>query len=207
MKRLTLLLLILTASACHANDVLRAARSFSDGGHYNNKWTGSGTPEAVIHDGQVVLPTSEGGTYCCGFTFCVAAKVARDRGLLEGLPFDAVKRFQKDWYGAAGGEDETLVVLAVERLGIGTRVELEDAEPGDFVQLWRTKSGHSVIFLEWIEEAGEWIGFRYRSSQGSTDGIGDTVEYFSDSLDSEGEPRGHVDRRRTYVARLNPAVN
>ena len=31
--------------------------------------------------------------------------------------------------------------------------------PGDFLQFWRTnKSGHSVVFLEWVEEDGRRLG-------------------------------------------------
>jgi hypothetical protein len=67
------------------------------------------------------------------------------------------------------------------------------------MQLWRTtKSGHSVIFLSWIEKDGKRIGFNYRSSQGSTAGIGDAAEYFSDS----GVEGGKVLRDRIYFGRF-----
>jgi hypothetical protein len=45
------------------------------------------------------------------------------------------------------------------------------------------------------------IGFKYRSSQKSTDGIGDRIEYFSDAADPTN-PVGKVDRKRFYIARL-----
>lgn len=187
--------------AAQADDaVLSVARSYADGGGYNRKWSGSGSPEAITHDGRRVLAAGEGGTYCCGYTFAVAMKVAQQRGLLEGKSFDDVKRFQKLWYGATDADDKTLVVLAAETLGVGRGVPLEEAQPGDFVQLWRHGgSGHSVVLLGWVEEEGRKVGVRYRSSQGSTDGVGDAVEYFADA---PGE-RGRVLRDETFACRLN----
>jgi hypothetical protein len=82
---------------------------------------------------------------------------------------------------------------------IGHGVKFEEAQAGDFVQFWRGKTGHSVVFLNWVEKDGKKIGMRYRSSQTSTDGVGDRTEYFSDS----GVKGGQVLRERTYFARLN----
>lgn len=190
--------LALGMSAC-ATDVLETAYSYPDGGGYNRTWAGSGTPEAITHNGQQVLAAGQGGSYCCGYTFCVAMRVLAERGLLEGKSYDQVKRFQKLWYGATDEEDDTLCALAVEQLGVGLAVPLEDAAPGDFVQLWRTNgSGHSVIFVDWAMRDGRRVGFRYRSSQGSTDGIADATEYFADS----GIDRARVDGSRTYACRL-----
>ena len=68
------------------------------------------------------------------------------------------------------------------------------------MQIWRTnKSGHSVVFVDWVREGDQIVGIKYRSSQKSTDGIGDRVEYFADAAGKGGK----VDRKRTYVARLN----
>jgi hypothetical protein len=55
------------------------------------------------------------------------------------------------------------------------------------------------VFLNWVEKNGKKIGIHYRSSQTSTDGIGDRAEYFADS----GVKGGQVLRERTYLARLN----
>ncbi len=200
----TLLLSIACVEACAETGVLEVAKSYPDGGGYNRAWSGSGTPEAIHHEGRRVLAASDGGTYCCGFTYAVAMRVAERRGLLVDKDFDAVKRFQKLWYGATELDDETLVVLAAETLGIGRRIPLADALPGDFVQLWRTNrrgargSGHSVIFVAWVLEGGEQVGFRYRSSQGSTDGIGEATEYFADAAGHDGR----VIRQQTYACRL-----
>ncbi len=55
-----------------------------------------------------------------------------------------------------------------------------------------------MIFLAWVEEKGQRIGFTYRSSQKSTNGIGDHTEYFSE-IPGRG---GKVDRSRMYFGRL-----
>jgi hypothetical protein len=181
-------------------DVLAAARAIPDGGSY--VWTnGSGVPRDIRYEGELILKAQEKGTYCSGFTFCVAMQAAEERGLLKGKSADAVRQFQKQWYGSTKEAAERQCALAVEQLGIGREVKsLADAQPGDFMQIWRTnKSGHSVLFLDWVREGDQIVGIKYRSSQKSTDGVGDRVEYFDDAPGHDGK----VDRRRTYVARLD----
>ncbi len=206
-KRVTFLLTIGSiATVLYANPTQKdsrstvdIARSFTDGGGYNRQWKGSGSPEAILHRGEVILPISEGGTFCCGFTLAVVVKAATERGLLEDKSVAQVKKFHKNWFGVPDGPDRTLCTYAMEELGVGHAIPLAKAKPGDFVQLWRTSgSGHSVLFLKWVTEAGKQVGFHYRSSQGSTDGIADKIEYFSD--DPKG--RGNVDRDDTYACRL-----
>jgi hypothetical protein len=131
-------------------------------------------------------------------------RTAAARSLLDGKSVDDVRRFQKQWYGSTKEAAEKQCALAVEVLGVGREVRsLDDARPGDFVQLWRTnKSGHSVVLVAPIRESGRLIGLRYRSSQKSTDGIGERVEYFADVPGRDGK----VIRQRTYVARLHRAT-
>jgi hypothetical protein len=198
------LLGVIGAASLHAEepgkDVLAAARAIPDGGSY--VWAnGSGSPRAIRHDGEVILKAQEKGTYCSGFTFCVAMQAARERGLLKGKSAEAVRQFQKEWYGSTEEAAERQCALAVERLGIGHEVKsLTDARPGDFMQIWRiNKSGHSVLFLDWVHEGDQVVGIKYRGSQKATDGVGDRIEYFADAPGHEGK----VDRQRTYVARLN----
>jgi len=189
----------LGVAVAHAADVVEIARSFPDGGGYCWESGSTGVTEPVTFRGETLLDATAEGSFCCGYTYAVAVRAAERRGLLEDKSVDDLKRFLKDWYGAPGG-DKTLVVLAVENLGIGRAVPLEEAEPGDFVQLWRAGgSGHSVVFLRWIEEDGKKVGFRYRSSQKATDGIGDRTEYFTDSAGLNGR----VLRDQTYACRLN----
>jgi hypothetical protein len=183
-----------------AKDILAAAQAIPNGGSY--VWTnGSGVPRDIRHDGQLILKAQEKGTYCSGFTFCVAMEAAQERGLLKGKTADEVRQFQKEWYGSTKEAAERQCALAVEQLGIGHEVKsLADVQPGDFMQIWRTnKTGHSVLFLEWVREGEQVVGIKYRSSQKSTDGVGDRVEYFADAHGHDGK----VDRKRTYVARLN----
>lgn len=187
-----------------AKDVLAAAKAIPDGGTY--VWDGgSGVPREIRHDGETIVKAQEKGTYCSGFTFTVAMETAHQRGLLNDKSVEAVRKFQKEWYGSTKEAAERQCALAVERLGIGREIErLEEAQPGDFVQIWRTnKTGHSVVFLDWVRDGDELIGIKYRSSQKSTNGVGDRIEYFADSQGRDGK----VDRRRIYIARLDPMLD
>lgn len=200
-----LLALILAAQPVFAfnlfkkkGDPVRIARSFPDGGKY--KLAGSGSPEAIIFHGETILPAGKDGTYCSGFTFAVVMRSATERGLLKNKSPEQIRQFQKEWYGATPESAEVQAGFAMKNLGIGKNIDWEDARPGDFIQFWRTKkTGHSAVFLEWIVENEKTIGFRYRSSQPSTDGISDKVEYFADPSSRNGS----VVRSRTYIARLN----
>jgi hypothetical protein len=184
------------------DSVLKIARSYGDGGGYDSSWKGSGVPDEIRFHGERILAKGR-GSYCCGFTFAVAMDAATARGLLRDKSVDEVRAFQKQWYGATEESREIQCAMAVETLGIGKAIEPEEARPGDFLQFWRiNKSGHSVVFLEWIEEGCQRIGFRYRSSQGSTKGIGDRVEYFAGLKGKEGA----VDRTRMYFCRLKEAT-
>jgi hypothetical protein len=194
----TLLLLNLWLWGASRNDVLAVAYAYPDGGGYC-PLSDTGVAETIRHDGSVILPASKtGGSYCCGFTFQVAMKVAETRGLLKAKTPAEIRRFQQEWYGSAKGTALKECALAVANLGIGYEVPLSLARPGDFITFQRVKSpGHSAIFLEWIKDAtGTAIGLRYRSSQGSTRGVGDSMDYFSDS------GIGTVRRDQCFAARL-----
>lgn len=180
-------------------DVLKIAYSFKDGGQYNKAWKGSGVPEEISFKSERILAPGEGGTYCCGYTFAVVMRVAEARGLMKDKTVEQIRKFQKEWYGATDADREKLVTFAAENLGIGREIPFNEAKPGDFCQFWRGKSGHSVIFLAWVEEGGEKIGMRYRSSQGATDGIGDRTEYFK-PVHGQKDP---LNPKRTYFCRLH----
>jgi len=181
-----------------STDVLKVARSFKDGGTYDNKWHGTGVPDEINFKGEKILSAGE-GTYCCGYTFAVAMRAATARNLLSEKTPDQIREFQKHWYGATNQSSEIECVFAVTKLGIGKAIPFDEAKPGDFVQFWRGKSGHSVIFLGWIEKKKQKIGIRYRSSQPKTNGIGDNEEYFKGNSFKPGE----VLKERTYFCRLN----
>ncbi len=177
-------------------DTIQIAKAYQNGGHYN--LAGSGTTEEIRFKNERILPAGTNGTYCSGFTFSVVMRAAAKRGLLEDKSPEQLRRFQKEWYGVTGDTNKQ-AGPAMENLKIGKSISFNEAQPGDFIQLWRSKSGHSAVFLTWIEEAGKKVGFKYRSSQKSTDGISDNVEYFSDVPGK----KGGVIRERIYFSRLN----
>ena len=181
----------------YGTDIITIANKFSGGGY---QWGGvSGVCIPLYHNGKLIRSYDEGGpSHCCGFTLSVAFIAATNRGLLDDKTENQVKQFSKDWYGA-GGVNGKLCVQALENIGIGYEVSLEESTEGDFCQIWRTNgSGHSVIFLSHIyNDSGEIVGINYRSSQKSTDGIGNRKEYFSDS------GRGKMSREYTYFGRMD----
>jgi hypothetical protein len=188
---------IATTALAKSVSVVDVARTFPDGGGY--EWKGTGVPEDVRFNGKTILAKGK-ATYCSGFTFAVAMKAVAERGLLKGKTTEQVQAFQKDWYGATKESGEKQCAYAIEKLGVGKSVSTEDAKSGDFLQLWRTnKSGHSVVFLEWVTDGGSPIGVKYRSTQTSTNGIGDRVEYFT----GVSGKKGAVDPKRLYLGRLD----
>ncbi len=178
--------------------VLKLIDHMPTGGGY--VWESTGVPHTILHDGQVILKkTTAAGTYCSGVTFTVAMEAAKRAGLIKSFAFDDIKQFQRDWYGTTDVSAETQCVFAMQRLGIRHAVEHDDAQPGDFVQFWRGKSGHSVVFLAWVtDRQGQRIGLKYWSSQTATDGIGVHTEYFQGASDFDG----HVDPDRVYLGRM-----
>ncbi len=188
---------VASIAVAKSGSVVEIARGFADGGGY--EWKGTGVPEDVRFGDAVILAKGK-ATYCSGFTFGVAMKAANQRGLLQGKTIDQVRVFQKDWYGVSQESGETQCVYAMEKLGVGKGIEAKNAKAGDFLQLWRTnKSGHSVVFLEWVTDGGKPIGVKYRSTQTATRGIGDRVEYFANVPGKKGS----VDPKRLHFARLN----
>jgi hypothetical protein len=179
--------------------IVEIARGFRDGGGYDNTWKGTGAPDEIRFKESLILAKGN-GTYCCGFTFAVAMKAAAQHDLLAGKSVEQVRAFQKQWYGATEESREIQCALAAMKLGIGEPIKPDHARPGDFLQFWRTNmSGHSVVFLGWVEDGGQRVGFRYRSSQASTTGIGDRVEYFA----GVAGKNGLVVPERMYFCRLN----
>ncbi len=65
------------------------------------------------------------------------------------------------------------------------------------MQFWRhSGSGHNVVFVDWeVDTSDNIIGFRYWSTQGSTDGVGENSEYF-------GGSGSRVDPNLFFVARV-----
>ncbi len=187
--------------------VLAVLRRYPTDGTHRYWWPKDGAYDGVsedlVYDGAVIARGEpKRRTFCCGLTFEVWLRAlerwhgrkARGGPLrLPGIDARAMKRLRGAWYcargGVAGPED------ALVPLGLGVVIRrLEDARPGDFVQLWRhSGSGHSVIFLGWERERGKIVAMRYWSTQRATRGIGVRTERF-------GPPRG-IDRARIHVVR------
>ena len=178
--------------------VLKLIDRMPEGGGY--VWESTGVPHTIRHKGKTILKkTTADGTYCSGVTFTIAMEAAKRSGLIASKSVDEMKTFQRHWYGTNEASGETQCVYAMEQLGIGYAVEHDDAQAGDFLQFWRGKSGHSVVFLAWeTNDADERVGIRYWSSQTATDGIGVYTEYFNNA---EGF-KGSVDPNRVYLGRM-----
>jgi hypothetical protein len=199
---LVLLLVVIALAYPHSSgaDVVQLVNAIPNGGGYHAN--DMGVPAPISHKGVLILPASkQHGTHCCGIVFYVAMKVAEQRGLLKDKEPFQVKRFQRECFGATPQSREKEVALAMENFQIGRQIPARDAQPGDFVcfQRSRSKTAHSVIFLEWVRRDGVIIGVKYRSSQPSTDGLGNRTEYFTTS----GLTEAQLDPERFYVARLN----
>lgn len=186
----------------HNSEIVDVAYGFQDGGGYKERpWVGTGTMKRIRFKNERIL--SEGDkTYCNGFTFTVVMDVLQNTGHIDNKTVEQIRAFQQHWYGTKNLWAEKQCVYALETLGIGTEIDFDDAKEGDFVQFWRgPKSGHSAVFLAWVfDEDNNKKGFLYRSSQGSTNGIGTHVEYF------DNYQGGDVDRNRVYFGRLNRYV-
>ncbi|MBM4032397.1 MAG: hypothetical protein FJ291_11495 [Planctomycetes bacterium] len=190
---------IFLSLSCSRQDINGDFAFFPDGGGYDKSWKGTGSPEEVVFKGKTILARGAKGTYCCGFTFAVAMRVAASRGLLADKSVEQVHRLQREWFGATPESREKQCVVAAENLGIGRELPLDEARPGDFIQFWRAGgTGHSVVLLRPIRREGKLVGLEYRSSQASTNGIGNRIEHFADA-----DPDGTILRARTYVCRLN----
>ncbi|MCA9491451.1 MAG: hypothetical protein KC621_16075 [Myxococcales bacterium] len=116
---------------------------------------------------RVARAAADGATFCCGVTFEAwldADPPLGDLGALE------LREVLADWFcpvmGHAGAAE------ALVNRGLGRRVTLRSARPGDLCQRWRSTdlaapSGHSVVFLD---HRDGWL--TYWSSQRATDGVG-----------------------------------
>lgn len=164
-------------------------------------WYGT-TQDISYRDEVVAEGDPEGRCYCVGLTWEVMMRAFEsvDRstggdGTLNGLSVSELNEFRIDWFVRDLYGDG--VVTALENYGLGEQVRSwDDVQPGDFIQFWRNSgSGHSVIFIDWeTNSSGDINGFRYWSTQSSTDGIDYNSEYF-------GTTGSSVDASHFFVAR------
>ena len=174
---------------------LRQAKAYPAEGGY--VWSSTGCPEALVRGTDTLLRKSKAGTYCSGFTFTVFFKVMNECGAFDSLSLSELKRIQQEWYGITAASAEQQCVYVMEKWNLGSHIEKEHARPGDFVQFWRNNnSGHSAVFLDWSRDSeGNIVGIKYRSSQRSTNGIGERTEPI-------GADSRSLNPKRVYLGRI-----
>lgn len=184
--------------------VLDIVASYAAGGDGGYVWPAPRGRHGTTRDlylGKTRIARQGRGTHCVGLTFEVLWRALEQwPGGPAGLGLDVKKskRLRHLWFvpddrGAGPAE-------ALPQLGLGVAIErLEDARPGDFVQMWMNSGrGHSVIFVGWLRDGdGDIIGLRYWSTQPWTDGIGVSAHFF-------GHERDDVDRGAIFIARAFP---
>lgn len=171
----------------------------------------NGVTQDQWYKGMVVAKAYPDGSrvsYCCGFTFEVFVRAMKLRNVQNGLDpddfngmtFNDLFNALQFWYIEGKGDSE---VRAVESYGLGRRItNFEDARAGDFMSYSSTPAGgHAVIFLNWIrddaKDTNKITGFRFFSSNLSTDGLREMTVHFSDSTKSgKGVLRNYVNLAR-----------
>ena len=176
--------------------------------------------EPYEYNGRTYYPY--GHSYCSGLTLEIWHRAMKKRDIdLEipeaseswnGLGPQGIFIVKKLWnvvyihYSDTGQlvSSQPCPAVALDMSGIGEIITMgdsskfEDVQPYDFCDISRnTGSGHSVIFINWIRDSEDnhIIGFRYYSTQYSTEGQGYVEEYFED----EG---GTVIKRHFHAGRV-----
>jgi hypothetical protein len=194
--------------------LLRTQRTLriEDGGHgYLNSGSGHHTRD-LYYDGTKIFTADPSNltTHCVGATYQIwvmAMNLYHDDTGADDV-WNMATSLMSSWYpvkdcwyvnsGCEGAND------VLETYGQGEKIDdADDLLPGDFLNINRTSGyGHSVMFLNYLYGDGtggvQWsadvIGFRYVSSQTSTDGIGDRDAYFV----GEGCPDSSQDDCNVY---------
>ncbi|MCC6995533.1 MAG: hypothetical protein IT370_13060 [Deltaproteobacteria bacterium] len=182
--------------------VLALTQSYAPGASGGYCWPAPAGSDGMTRDlrlgDEVVARGGAGGTHCVGVTFEVfwRALEACPGGAAAALDAAAARRLRTTWYvPVLGGQG---AAEALEQSGLGTRVSLDDARPGDFVQAWsRVGLGHSMVLLGFSRDSGGApTSIRYWSSQPWTDGIG--IGETAIAADDSG-----FDPAQIYIARAH----
>lgn len=200
--------------------VLDVIKSYKIGSYpylLNNDYENyNGVTENLYYQGEVLLKGDANGTKasnCTGITFEVFFKAMQQRNKSLGLDPEDFNGMSRDqlfdmaliWFAAMGPKSQSNIAVAVEKYNLGYRINnFEDLRAGDFIDLSReNNTGHTVVFLNWIREDKKIIGFKYWSSQGSTNGISYKEEYFN-IYDVNGNKYGNVIIDNLYMVRISP---
>jgi len=206
------------------NYVLKVIPAY-EGGKYpyllNNDYANyNGVTENITYQGSLIAKANPDGSkssHCVGLTYEVFFKAMEERNKEAGISPDNfnnmtinnMKDFLLTWYNAEGTPKSAGDQLAgaIVKYGLGYQIKkLEDAKAGDFIDFSRTKSGHTVVFINWLkDDNGNITGFRYWSTQKSTNGIGYKDEYFSDN--PQGASKGTINRNQLYIGRVGSITN
>lgn len=195
-RRVSILLLLAACSspapASDLNDeILKTLRTYPTDGSYGYHWpkdsSWEGTTQDLFYRGvKICTGDPQKRSYCCGLTYEVFVRSHQSLGResIGTLSVGQMHELRRRWFGDSTQipDRRKLVQEALTTMGLGRPVAMDDAKPGDFVQLWRHNgSGHSAIFLEWVRDGGRIVGITYWSSQKSTGGIGTKTERISPS--------------------------
>src|SRR5690606_37759591 len=129
----------------------------------------------------LISPKPSGDTtYCSGLAFEACIIPFNNYNATYGHQFigniysaSQMEIFRRRWYGTEGlsGGAERLAGDAIPEWGVGVRItDFEEAQEGDFVQLWRhSGSGHNPLFVSWRRNTSGGIrGVNYWGSQNSS---------------------------------------
>lgn len=140
--------------------------------------------------GRPLLDPPRTTSYCSGASYAALIEaldriLAGQRGRLSEERFEALRMQEPDgsrredcvkawgWWNADGPGSHYCLV---QYLKIGERVGIEEALPGDFVNIsWKSGVGHSVVFLGNVQMKDGRMGIAFWSSQKGTNGLGDMV--------------------------------
>ncbi|MDW7675330.1 MAG: hypothetical protein SCK28_12435 [Bacillota bacterium] len=200
-------------------DVIKTYPIGSSGYPYllNNDYANyNGVTTTLSYQNKVLLkahPSGNRASHCSGITFEVFFKAMQHRNKelgiaaddFNGMSWNQLNDFVMIWFVANGGKQNSNIEVAVEKYGIGHRVnKWEDAQPGDFMDFSReNNTGHTVVFINWIREGDKIVGLKYWSSQQSTNGINYKEEYFN-ITGPNGKKYGNVRADNLYIARVAP---
>jgi hypothetical protein len=180
----------------------------------------NGVTENIIYKGSLLAKANPDGSkssHCVGLTYEVFFRAMQNRNKEAGLSLnnfnnmtiDDMKDFLLTWYAAKGTPkaEGNQLAGAIVKYGLGTKITRpEDAKAGDFIDFSRTRSGHTAVFINWLKDnKGSIVGFKYWSTQESTNGIGYKEEYFSDN--PQKAFKGAVNRKQLYIGRVGSVSN
>jgi len=150
----------------------------------------NGVTQDLWYRGRVVAkahPDNSRCSYCCGLTFEVFVRAMKERNLrkgvdpddFNGMGFHDLFNLLQLWYIEGTGDSPQ---MGIDLYGLGRPItDWQDARAGDFLDYSRNnKTGHSVIFIEWVRDGnGRITGFKYFSSNSA--GVGYQTESFTDA--------------------------